>query len=78
MNQPYVSHASSPQLIALVDPYVYHAFQALNGKEVVVETIRGSIQGTVRDVKPDHIVISANQAVYYIRLAQVVSVLLSN
>ncbi|NNV07582.1 YuzF family protein [Geobacillus sp. C56-T2] len=74
MNQPY----ASPQLFALIDPYVYHTLQGVRGQEVVVETVRGSMQGIVRDVKPDHLVIAAHQAVYYVRLAQVVSVRLGH
>ncbi|ABO68340.1 MULTISPECIES: YuzF family protein [Geobacillus] len=70
MNQPY----ASPQLVSLIDPYVYHALQSLLGQQVVVETTRNSLLGTLRDVKPDHLVLTAHQKVYYIRLAQVVSV----
>jgi hypothetical protein len=78
MNQPHYSYPSSPQLVALVDPYVYQTLQSIVGREVVVETARGSVQGVLREARPDHIILSSNRTTLFIRIQQIVWIRLTN
>lgn len=78
MNQPHYSYPSSPQLVALVDPYVYQTLQSIVGREVVVETVRGSVQGVLREVEPEHIILSSNRTTLFIRIQQIVWIRLTN
>ncbi len=47
----------TPQFMSFIDPYVYQTLQTIRGKEVIIETVRGNVQGVIQDVKPDHIVL---------------------
>ncbi|MCG3085093.1 YuzF family protein [Anoxybacillus kestanbolensis] len=44
----------------------------MRGKEVVIETVRGNVHGTVEDVKPDHIVLKSNDTLFLVRIQQIV------
>mgnify|MGYP005749597215 CR=1 FL=1 len=63
---------NGPQQIVLVEPYVYAALQSLIGKNAVLDTVRGSVGGTVIDVKPDHVVIQDRDSTFFVRLCQIV------
>lgn len=56
----------------LTDPYVYQALTGLTGKKVIVQTAKGSVQGPLQDVKPDHIVVNMGGAPFFIRTQQIV------
>lgn len=62
----------APHMVTLVDPYVFETLQSVKGKEVVIETVRGSIRGKVKDVKVDHVVIQAKDSAFFVRLQQIV------
>ncbi|WP_459502250.1 YuzF family protein [Bacillus sp. C1] len=62
----------SGEVVALVDPYVVQTLQSIVGRRVVVETIRGSVSGTLRSVKPDHIVLEEKEVPTFVRLQQIV------
>ncbi|CUA80302.1 MULTISPECIES: YuzF family protein [Anoxybacillus] len=62
----------TPQFMAFIDPYVYQTLQAIRGKEVVIETVRGNVHGTIQDVKPDHIVLRSNDTLFFVRIQQIV------
>lgn len=47
----------SPQLVSLVDPYVYQTIKKLIGSRFVIQTVRDTVRGRLIDVKPDHITI---------------------
>lgn len=67
--------SNTPQMVSLVDPYVYQALQTLVSKRVVVETSRGSITGQISDVKPDHIVLQSHDATFFIRIQEIIWVM---
>ncbi|ALS20932.1 MULTISPECIES: DUF2642 domain-containing protein [Paenibacillus] len=70
MNQP---HVVQPQPVFQVDPFVVQALRAVLGKKLVVETIKGSVSGDLRDVKPDHVVVQqADGKPVYVRIFQIV------
>ncbi|PFK37398.1 hypothetical protein COI93_15480 [Bacillus cereus] len=62
----------SGDVVALVDPYVVQTLQSIIGKGLVVETIRGSVNGTLRSVKPDHIVLEEKEIPKFVRVQQIV------
>lgn len=61
----------------LIDPYVVQTLMTIIGQSVVVETVRGNLQGILADVKPDHIVVKSydSDTVFYVRLQQIVHVM---
>ena len=62
----------SGEVVVLVDPYVVQTLQSIVGKRIVVETIRGSVNGTLRNVKPDHIVLEEKEVPTFVRVQQIV------
>ncbi|WP_268050980.1 DUF2642 domain-containing protein [Clostridium ganghwense] len=63
--------------VTLIDPYVVEALRMIIGQSVVIETVRGNIQGILEDVKPDHVVVKTydSDTVFYVRLQQIVHVM---
>ncbi|MHA0856558.1 DUF2642 domain-containing protein [Paenibacillus sp. CMAA1364] len=58
-----------------VDPYVVEALKSLMGKNIMLETTRGRINGCVLDVKPDHVVLDARGRKFFVRISEVVWIL---
>lgn len=54
------------------DPYVFQTLQTVIGKAVVVQTERGSVRGTLKQVVPDHIVVESGGNSFYIRTQQII------
>ncbi|MER2457065.1 YuzF family protein [Bacillus subtilis] len=66
----------SPQLVFLVDPYVYQIIKKLIGSRFVIQTVRDTVRGRLIDVKPDHITIEgARNSVCLIRIQHMISVI---
>lgn len=61
----------TPQFMAFIDPYVYQTLQTIKGREVVIETVRGNMQGIIQDVKPDHIVLKRSDTLFFVRIQQI-------
>ncbi|ADC51852.1 MULTISPECIES: YuzF family protein [Alkalihalophilus] len=61
-----------PQMISSVDPYVVQTLQSVTGSEVVIETTRGNVRGTVANVLPDHVVIESSNSTFFVRIQQIV------
>ncbi|MCQ5365937.1 YuzF family protein [Anoxybacillus salavatliensis] len=62
----------TPQFMSFIDPYVYQTLQTIRGKEVIIETVRGNVQGIIQDVKPDHIVLKSSDTLFFVRIQQIV------
>ncbi|EPZ39315.1 hypothetical protein JV16_02428 [Anoxybacillus ayderensis] len=62
----------TPQFMSFIDPYVYQTLQTIRGKEVIIETVRGNVQGVIQDVKPDHIVLKSSDTFFFVRIQQIV------
>lgn len=62
---------------ALVDPCVIETLKTVIGQSVVIETVRGNLQGILADVQPDHIVVQTgnNGATFFVRIQQIVSIM---
>lgn len=54
-----MANQGSPQLVSLVDPYVYQTIKKLIGSKFIIQTVRDTVRGRLIDVKPDHIIIEA-------------------
>ncbi|MDM5189116.1 YuzF family protein [Bacillus sp. DX4.1] len=65
----------SGEVVALVDPYLVQILQSIIGKNIVVETIRGSIRGILRSVRPDHIELEERNTPFFVRTQQIVWVM---
>ncbi|WZL73049.1 YuzF family protein [Clostridiaceae bacterium 35-E11] len=65
------------QYATLIDPYVVETLRTIIGQSVVIETVRGSLQGILADVMPDHIVVKSydRDTVFYVRMQQIVHVM---
>ena len=78
----YFSHMMNPnifpiQTLSLVDPYVVQALQKVIGKRIIVDTVRGVVQGKLIDVKPDHIVLKEldDDEPTFVRIQQIVFIM---
>jgi len=65
------------QYTTLTDPYVVETLMKIIGKSVVIETVRGNLQGILADVKPDHVVVKSydKDTLFYVRIQQIVHVM---
>jgi hypothetical protein len=59
-------------LLSFYDPYVYQTLATIVGKTVTVQTIRGSVRGSLKTVLPDHIVVESNGTPFFIRTHQII------
>lgn len=61
----------------LIDPFVIETLKTVIGRSVVIETVRGNLQGILVDVKPDHIVIRphGNGTIFFVRIQQIVYIM---
>lgn len=60
------------QLTSHVNPYMYHTLSTLLGKSIVVQTTNNPIQGLLKHVMPDHIVIETMNTPFYIRNQEII------
>ncbi|MCX4185282.1 DUF2642 domain-containing protein [Bacillus amyloliquefaciens] len=71
-----MAHQGSPQIVTLVDPYVYQTIHKLIGSRFIIQTVRRIVRGRLIDATPDHIAIEeTHDRVFYIRNRHVVSVM---
>jgi Protein of unknown function (DUF2642). len=63
--------AHVPQ-VSQIDPYVVEALRRLLGRCVLFETTRGAIEGTIVDVKPDHVLLQMHSRQACVRIAEIV------
>ncbi|GED02048.1 YuzF family protein [Bacillus atrophaeus] len=71
-----MAHQGSPQLVSLVDPYVYQTIQKLIGSRFVVQTVKEIVRGKLKEVNPDHIIIEGSGgSAFLVRIGQIVSVM---
>jgi hypothetical protein len=62
----------SSMMTSWYDPYVYQTLQTLKGKQIAVQTVRGSVRGQLIHVRPDHLVIRVSGTPFFIRTQQIV------
>ncbi|CAH0345326.1 MULTISPECIES: YuzF family protein [unclassified Bacillus (in: firmicutes)] len=56
----------------LSDPYVFQTLSSIVGAKVAVQTTRGSVRGTLKNVQPDHIVVEMGGNSFFIRTQQII------
>ena len=71
MNYLEENEYSKQNMVTVPTPYVYQTLQSAIGKHVVIETVRGSVRGKLKDVKPDHLLIE-DTVPYIVRIQQIV------
>lgn len=59
-------------LLSFYDPYVYQTLTTIVGQTVTVQTIRGSVRGSLKNVLPDHIVVESAGTPFFIRTQQII------
>lgn len=62
----------SPNLVSLIDPYVYQTLSTIVGREVTVQTVRGTVRGNLKTVMPDHVVVETAGTPFFIRIQQII------
>lgn len=74
---PMMQNIQPIRYTASIEPYIVQTLRKIIGQSVVVETVRGNLQGILEDVKPDHIVVKTydGDTVFYVRLQQIVHVM---
>lgn len=60
------------QMVSAIDPYVVEALMRLTGRCVLLETTRGAIEGSIIDVKPDHVLLQLHSRQACVRIAEIV------
>ncbi|MFC4305705.1 DUF2642 domain-containing protein [Cohnella boryungensis] len=64
---------SQVKSVSSIDPYVVEALCRLIGRCVCFETTRGAIEGTILDVKPDHVLLAlTHNRQACVRIAEIV------
>lgn len=63
---------SGPVQVVAVEPYFYTALFTFIGKRLVIDTSRGSVNGIVVDVKPDHVVVREHDSTFFVRICEIV------
>jgi hypothetical protein len=59
----------------LFDPFVFETLKSIIGSKLYVETVTSGLEGTLADVKQDHIILEdANKVPHFIRIQQIVFV----
>ncbi|WP_456274430.1 YuzF family protein [Bacillus sp. AK031] len=57
------------------EPYVYETLQSVIGKILIVSTVQDTLRGRLMDVKPDHVVMNIGDETFFVRIAQIVSIM---
>ncbi|WP_277585356.1 YuzF family protein [Psychrobacillus antarcticus] len=60
------------EFVSQFEGYVYQAAMGLQGKMIAVQTTRSTMQGTLKSIAPDHLVIDVSGTPFYIRTQQIV------
>lgn len=60
------------QMMNAFDPYLYQTLLGCMDRHIVVQTTWNPIQGTLRKVMPDHIVIEVSKTPFYVRTQEIV------
>jgi hypothetical protein len=75
VNMIGTQHMQAPAPFFHFDPYVYQTLQSVMGKNLVVETVKDTLRGRLMDVKPDHIAVQSGDEIFFIRIAQIVTIM---
>lgn len=63
----------SVEFVSSFDPYVYQTLSTIVGKEIVVQLTNNSlVQGVLKQVFSDHVVVEKNGTPFFIRTQQII------
>lgn len=68
-------YSGAPEMMNFVDSYLYQTLHSVVGRQVVVQTVTGSVRGVLCHVLPDHIVVQVSNTPFFIRTQQIVWVM---
>ncbi|PYZ97107.1 hypothetical protein CR205_00420 [Alteribacter lacisalsi] len=60
------------------DPFVVETLESVTGSKLVFQTTRGNVRGKLIDVRPDHIVVEQEGGTFFIRIQEIVWILVQN
>ncbi|QNK86272.1 YuzF family protein [Sporosarcina sp. resist] len=68
---------SEVKMVSVFDPYFYQTLLSFKLKNVVIQTTRNPLQGSLLTVMPDHVVIEVSNTPFYVRIQEIIWVTLS-
>ncbi|KAA0965024.1 DUF2642 domain-containing protein [Sporosarcina sp. ANT_H38] len=68
---------SEVKMVSVFDPYFYQTLLSFRLKNVVIQTTKNPIQGSLLTVMPDHVVIEVSNTPFYVRIQEIIWVTLS-
>lgn len=68
---------SEVKTVSVFDPYFYQTLLSFRLKNIVIQTTKNPIQGSLITVMPDHVVIEVSNTPFYVRVQEIVWVTLS-
>lgn len=60
------------EFVSQFEGYVYQAAKGLKDKMIAIQTTRSTMQGILKGVAPDHLVLDVSGTPFYIRIQQIV------
>jgi len=68
---------SEVKMVSVFDPYFYQTLLSFRLKNIVIQTTKNPIQGSLLTVMPDHVVIEVSNTPFYVRIQEIIWVTLS-
>ncbi|MET3659699.1 YuzF family protein [Sporosarcina psychrophila] len=68
---------SEIKTVSVFDPYFYQTLLSFRLKNIVIQTTKNPIQGSLLTVMPDHVVIEVSNTPFYVRIQEIIWVTLS-
>ncbi len=63
---------STVEFVSQFEGYVYQAAKGLKDKMIAIQTTRSTMQGILKGIAPDHLVLDVSGTPFYIRIQQIV------
>ncbi|MET0959472.1 MAG: YuzF family protein [Psychrobacillus psychrotolerans] len=60
------------EFVSQFEGYVYQAAKGLKDKMIAIQTTRSTMQGILKGIAPDHLVLDVSGTPFYIRIQQIV------
>lgn len=59
-------------IVSSFDGHFFQTLQSLGGKNVVIQTTSNPLQGVLKTVMPDHVVIEVSGTPFYVRIQEII------
>lgn len=60
------------EMVSSFDPYVYQTLHGVVGRHIVIQTTKNPLQGRLKQVLPDHVVVEVSGSPFYVRIQEIV------